>query len=363
MIQVPISRPDLGDEEVAATERVLRSGWIMQGPEVGAFEAELAAFLDAPHVVAVANGTVALELALRALGIGPGDEVVTVSHSFIATANCVLAVGARPVFVDVDERKFGMDPRHVAAALGPQTKAVLCAHQLGFPCDVEGIVAAARGLPVIEDAACAIGSELGGVRIGRPHATLATFSFHPRKVVTTGEGGAVTTADETLATRVRALRQHGTVGGRFVLAGTNARMTDLQAAVGRPQLARLGRTLEERRRQAAVYARALADHPSLAPASAPLGTNPNWQSYPARVRPGASQLAIMQALAAAGVATRPGLTNAHLEPVHADARVAPGGLVISEHLSRSTVLLPLFHGMTPEEETSILSALSQLSRS
>src|SRR5215470_5325331 len=288
---VPIVRPVLGDEELAAVARVLSSGWIMQGPEVAAFERELAAFVGAPHAVACANGTVALELALRAVGVAPGDEVATVSHSFIASASCVVNVGAVPVFVDVEDGTSGMDPRRLAEAIGPRTRAVLCVHQIGIPCDVAGILAAAGDLPVVEDAACAIGSDLGGVRIGRPHGRIATFSFHPRKVVTTGEGGAVTTADAALAERVMRLRQHGLApGGRFLEAASNARLSDIHAAIGRVQLARLPAALAERRRIAARYDAALADHPVLAPMPRPPGAN--VQSYAARVRRGDAAAAV-----------------------------------------------------------------------
>jgi dTDP-4-amino-4,6-dideoxygalactose transaminase len=350
---VPITRPDVGAAEIAAAERVLRSGWIMMGPEVAAFEAELAAFVGAPHVVAVANGTVALELALRAQGVGPGDEVVTVSHSFIATANAVVAVGARPVLVDVEEDTLGMDPRAVGAALGPRTRAVLAVHQVGIPCDIEGILAAAGAVPVLEDAACAIGSAIAPV----PRGVAACFSFHPRKVLTTGEGGAIATADAALAARLRRLRAHGLEGGRYLEPATNARMTDIQAAIGRAQLARIDAILAERRRIAARYQGALERSAALAP---PRVHGTNWQSYPARARRG-DGAALVAALAARGISARGGIGNAHEEPAYAGgrARIA-GSLAVSERLRRETVLLPLFHGMTMEEEAAVLAAIAAL---
>jgi perosamine synthetase len=362
-VSVPVVRPDLGDEEVEAATRVLRSGWIMQGPEVAAFEAELAAFLSAGHVVAVSSCTSALELALRVLGVGPGDDVITVSHSFIATANAVLATGARPVFVDVEPDNYGMDPRQAAAAITPETRAILAVHQLGFPCDLAPLLE--LGLPVVEDAACALGSELDGVRLGRPHGVIACFSFHPRKVVATGDGGALATADPQLATRLRWLRQHGQEGEHFVEPGWNHRMTDLQAAIGRTQLRRLPAALTERRRLAARFAAALARSPVLAPPSERPGVRTNWQSYPARLRPGAprSQAEVMAHFAARGVATRGGITNAHEEPAYAGTSrffVGPGGLGASERLRRETVLLPLYHGMTAAEEDAVVSAIDGL---
>ncbi|HJX66299.1 MAG TPA: DegT/DnrJ/EryC1/StrS family aminotransferase, partial [Polyangia bacterium] len=213
-MQIPIVRLALGDAEVEAAGRVIRSGWVAQGPEVAAFERELAAAVGAPFAVAVSNCTVALELSLRVAGVQPGDDVATVSHSFIATANAVVALGARPIFVDVQPDTYCMDPAALVRAITPRTRAILCVHQIGFPCDLPAILAVARplGLPVIEDAACAIGSEIridgDWQRIGRPHGLLACFSFHPRKLITTGDGGAITTSDPSLAERLRLLRQH-----------------------------------------------------------------------------------------------------------------------------------------------------------
>jgi dTDP-4-amino-4,6-dideoxygalactose transaminase len=382
--RVPLVRLALSDAEVEAAARVIRSGWITQGPEVAAFEAEFAAAVGAPHAVALANCTVALELSLRALGIGPGDEVVTVSHSFVATANVVLAVGARPVFVDVEPDTFGMDPRRLAEALGPRTRAVLCVHQLGIPCDVPRIadLCAARDVPLIEDAACAIGSEVrdagGWRRIGRPFGRVACFSFHPRKVITTGDGGMITTADGELDRRLRLLRHHGmsvadtvrhesprVVFEEYVEAGFNGRMTDLQAAVGRPQLQRLDAILGRRRQLAESLAAALDEHRVLAPPLPRADARWNWQSYPARLREPFQdrQRDVLQYLLDHGVVGKRGVTNAHQEPAYAGHdtwRAGPGGLSVSEQLRDTTVLLPLFHAMDHAESAELLSVLRQL---
>jgi len=363
---IPISRPDLGDDELAALARVIESGWIMQGPEVAAFERELAAYVGAAHAVACANGTVALELALRVLNVGPGDEVVTVAHSFIASASSVSCVGATPVFVDVEEDTLGMDPNQLAAAITSKTRAVICVHQLGIPCDIDAILEVAGDIPIIEDAACAIGSERLGERLGRPHGTIATFSFHPRKVLTTGEGGMITTSDEAVAARLRRLRAHG-LGrdGAFHEAAGNARLSDLHAAVGRVQLARLPDALAKRHRLAAVFDAALAHHPVLAPLPPRPGALANVQSYPVRIFQGGAD-AVLAHFTALGVGARPGLTNAHETPAfqellaHGRARIGPGGLPVSERLRRQTVLLPLFHGMTMSEIDTIIGAIRQL---
>jgi perosamine synthetase len=380
--RVPIVRPTLGKAEADAVARVVRSGWVMQGPEVAAFEAELSAAVGAGHAIAVSSGTAALELSLRALGVGAGDEVVTVSHSFIATANAVLAVGAHPVFVDVERDTFGMNPALVEAALSPRTKAVLCVHQLGMPCDLAQLVTVARrhGVPLVEDAACALGSEIEWddrwERIGRPHGVLACFSFHPRKIITTGDGGMITTADGTLAARLRSLRQHAmTVPAEardrdplmrehYSEPGYNMRLSDVAAAMGRPQLARLDTFMVERRRLAAAYAVALADHPVLAAPVERANARGNWQSYPTRLRPGsgASQDQVVRFLFDRGIACRRGLTNAHEEPAYAGRSHwrAAGPLTVSEELRASTVMLPLFHGMTKIEERLVRAALDEL---
>ena len=384
MIRVPITRPDLGDEEVEAAARVIRSGWVTQGPEVAAFETEFAAAVGAPHAVAVANCTVALELSLRALGVGPGDEVVTVSHSFVATANAVVAVGARPVFVDVEPDTYGMDPRRLPAAFTAKTRAVVCVHQLGIPCDIEGILSAAgaRGVPVIEDAACAIGSKVRWrgewIPIGKPLGLVACFSFHPRKVLTTGDGGMITTADPALDRRLRLLRQHGmTVPDtvrhhsdrvsfeQYVEPAFNARLTDVQAAIGRPQLRRLDATVARRRALADRLAAALAKNRVLsAPRERP-DARGNWQSYPAQLRPecGAGQVEVLQFLLDRGVACKRGVTNAHQEPAYAGGThwsAGPGGLAVSERLRDETVLLPLYHAMDDTEMEAVLAALAAL---
>src|SRR4051794_1409856 len=192
--QIPVAKPILNEREVDAVRRVILSGWVTQGPEVAAFEREFAEYVGAPHACAVSNCTTALHLALLAVGVGQGDEVITVSHSFIATANAVRYCGATPVFIDVESGTYNIDPELIEPAITPRTKAILCVHQLGMPCDLGRIVAVARrhGIPVVEDAACASGSGIlwndRWEKIGKPHGDVACFSFHPRKVITTGDG-------------------------------------------------------------------------------------------------------------------------------------------------------------------------------
>jgi perosamine synthetase len=212
---IPLARPLVGEAEAVAAQRPILSGWLTQGPEVAAFEQEFAAFTGAAHAVAVSNCTTALHLALLALGVGAGDEVITVSHSYVATANVVRYCNATPVFVDIEPATSNMDATLIAAAVTPRTRAILTVHQMGLPADMAGILEVARShqLPVVEDAACASGSEIYWAgewqKVGRAHGDIACFSFHPRKVITTGDGGMLTTNNPEYAAQFRLLRQHG----------------------------------------------------------------------------------------------------------------------------------------------------------
>lgn len=354
---LPVARPLLGGEEEAAVLRVLRSGWIMQGPEVTAFEREFAEWVGATHACAVSSGTAALHLALLAVGVRPDDEVITVSHSFVATANCVRLCGATPRFVDVALDTLNIDPDAVQAAIGPRTRAILCVHQLGMPADFGrlGAIAAAHRLPLVEDAACAVGSEWRAdeqwQRIGRPHGAVACFSFHPRKVLTTGEGGMVTTRDPEIDARVRAWRQHESRDG---ITAANHRMTDLQAAVGRVQLGRLESMVAERRRLAAKYRHGLADVARLQ--AEPPWARSNWQSLCVRFASADAARAVAAALDAERIAWRPGIANAH-EPPLWPSREPPPSLPHSERATRESLLLPIFAGMSDGDVERVVAAV------
>jgi dTDP-4-amino-4,6-dideoxygalactose transaminase len=253
---ISLSRPAIGEEEVEAVCRVLRSGQLAQGPEVVAFEEEFAAFLGphsrGVHAVAASNGTTALQMALMALGIGPGDEVIVPAFTFIASANAVRMVGARPVFVDVEQDYFTIDPAAVEAAITPSTVGVMAVHLYGQPADLDALapVASRHGLALVEDAAQAHGASLNGRRVGT--TGVGCFSFYPTKNMTTGEGGIATTTDPALAERMRLARNHGmTRPYQYEAFGSNLRMTDIAAAIGRVQLRRLEEWNAERRRNAA----------------------------------------------------------------------------------------------------------------
>ena len=397
MSSIPFARPELGLPEQQAAARALASGWITQGPEVLAFEREFAQFVGAPYACAVSSATAALHLALRAVGVGPHDEVITVSHSFIATANVIRYCGALPVFVDVERWTGNMDPASVEGAITAKTRAIMCVHQLGLPCDLAAIGEIARkaGVPLIEDAACAVGSEVfvdgDWERIGRPHGDIACFSFHPRKLVTTGDGGMLTTRNADWDARFRLWRQHGmsvpdtvrhgsssVIFESYPVLGYNYRMTDLQAAVGREQLKRLPALLEERRRRAARYAEILSDIPGLVLPPALAWARTNWQSYRIGLPAGVDQRETMQRLLDEGIPTRRGVMCAHREAGYGDADwtcgAGPGAcgcppahcerLRESEHAQDRTILLPRYPGMTDEDQDrvarSLTSALTNL---
>lgn len=372
---IPLARPLLGEAEAEAARRAVLSGWVAQGPEVAAFERTFAEAVGAPHACAVASGTAALELALRALGVGAGDEVVTVSHSFIAGANAIVARGATPVFVDIEAEGFNIDPAAIAAAVGQRTRAILAVHQMGMPCDIAPILRLARErrLAVIEDAACALGAEIEidgrWQPIGRPLGDVACFSFHPRKVITTGEGGLATTANPALDRRIRLWRQHGmdtpardrheaaeVVFERYPELGLNSRMTDIQAAIGRAQLARLPAIVAERRALAARYAALLGDIAGLVLPREPARARSNWQSYCVRLPEGVQQRPVMQRLLDRGISTRRGIMCAHREAPYLARPHRP--LPRSEAAQDRCLLLPLFCGMTADEQARVAAALA-----
>jgi len=393
--RIPITAPLLDDRELEAVARPLRSGWLTQGPEVAAFESEFAEAVGAAHACAVSNCTTALHLALRATGIGPRDEVITVSHSFLATANAIRYCGGVPVFVDIDPATFNMNPGAIEGAIGNRTRAILCVHQLGMPCAIEEIVAIARrrGLWVIEDAACALGSEVlhrgRWERIGRPHGDIACFSFHPRKVVTTGDGGMITTSRSDWDASFRLWRQHGmtvpdvvrhgsseVVFENYDTLGYNYRLTDLQAAVGRVQLRRLPDIVQRRRRLSDRYAELLADVPGLRLPHEPAWARTNWQSYCVGLPDGCDQRAVMQQLLDQGISSKRGVMCAHRTKAYATqpwrcgashfaCSGSPGTcvhLVESERAEDRSLMLPLYPGLSDADQDRVASAVAAACR-
>jgi perosamine synthetase len=372
----------------------LLSGWVTQGPEVEAFEHEFASYVGAKHACAVSSCTVALHLALLAVGVQPGDEVITVSHSYIASANSVRYCGAIPVFVDIDSATFNMNPALIENVITKRTRVILCIHQMGMPCNVRAITDIARrySLAIVEDAACAVGSEIrcngSWEKIGKPHGDVACFSFHPRKLLTTGDGGMLTTNDAGLDKKFRLLRQHSmsipdTVRHRtnqvifesYPELGYNYRMTDIQAAVGREQLRRLPAMVARRRQQVERYQFLLPKIPGLGLPDEPEWARSNWQSFCVRLPAFCDQQQVMQRMLDAGVATRRGVMCAHRELAYGKGTWTCGlgppcncplGICTRLHESEKaqdhTIILPLFHEMTDAEQDKITAVFREACR-
>jgi dTDP-4-amino-4,6-dideoxygalactose transaminase len=370
-VTIPVMRPWLGREEADAAAAAVASGWVAQGPRVAEFESAFAAHLGGGHAVAVSSCTAALHLALIVAGLGPGDEVVVPSLSFIATSNAVRYVGAEPVFADVAEDTQNLTPDTIEPCLTPRTRAVVAVDQGGVPADMDAIRALCepRGVTVIQDAACAAGAVYRGRPAGAG-AFLAAYSFHPRKLLTTGEGGMVVTADGDLAARLRRLREHGMsvsaaqrhasrqpVIEQYLEVGYNFRMTDVQAAIGLVQLRKLGAMVARRRELAARYTARLADLPGLRLAADPPYGQTNYQSFwvllPADFP--VSRDDLLRQLADAGVSARRGIMAAHTEPAYAGHPHRP--LPVTERLTAGSVILPLYHDLTEDDQDRVLSVV------
>ncbi len=370
---IAFSRPSFGEEEASAAAAVIRSGWVVGGPRLAEFEERFAAACGAPFAVGVSSWTTGAFLVLHAWGVGPGDEVIVPSLTFIATVNVIRHVGATPVFAEIDPATYNIDPDDVARKITARTRVLMPVDQIGLPCDIEAVNALAErhGLRVLDDAACAFASRNRGRPVGSL-AEVTVFSLHARKVVTTGEGGMIVCRDEAFAERMRRLRHQGMSlsdyarhGGRptvfedYPEIGYNHRITDIQAAIGLRQLDRLDRMLERRREIARRYTAALGNHPLFVPPYVPHGLEPNWQSYQIALREAASiaRNAVMDRLYDLGIPTRRGVMASHLEPPY---RGIDAQLPRTETVAARTLQLPMHAELSDAQQDCILSALAQI---
>lgn len=353
----------------------LDSKWVTQGPMTSRFEGLMAQAHGVRHALACTSATSALHLSTLALGLGPGDEMLVPAFTWITSANAAEYVGAKAVFVDIDPATFNLDPLALEAAITPRTRAIMAVHLFGLAAPMDEINALARkhGLVVIEDAACAIGTTYHGKPVGGL-GDLGCFSFHPRKVITTGEGGAVTTNSDELASKVRALRNHGASGspdaaleppgpwtmGKFDILGYNLRMSDIQAAVGVAQMAKLATLVEDRRNSARRYLEGLT---SVADLALPVGGDTSghtYQSFVIRVREGGRKRrnALMAAMAATGIQTRPGTHAVYRLGYYQDKYQFPPDMFPNASAAEdTTITLPIVPFMKPEDQGRVISTL------
>lgn len=371
--RIPFSRPSLGEEEAQAAAATITSGWVVGGPRLAELEERFAAICGVSSAVGVSSWTTGAFLVLKALGIGPGDEVIVPSLTFIASVNVVRHVGATPVFADIDPATLNIDPADVALKITERTRAVIPVDQIGLPCEIDQISELCRkhNLALLHDAACSLGSTFRGAPVGS-RSPVTVFSLHARKVVTTGEGGMIVTDDPALAARLRRLRHQGmslsdydrhqqspTVFETYPEIGYNFRLTDIQAAIGVVQLQKLESLLSYRNNIAQRYFAGLQDLPLISLPAVPAHVVPNWQSFQVEISENGpySRNQVMEELFSRGIETRRGVMASHLEAPYLEKGVA---LPHTERAARQGMLLPMYADMPIDDVDFVIRELRAL---
>lgn len=372
---IPIAKPYLTEEEAQSAYDTILSGWVTQGPKVEEFEKKFCEYTGAKYAAAVSNCTTALHLAVIAAGIKSGDEVICPSMSYIATANCIRYAGAIPVFAEVNPSTYNIDVKHAESLITGRTKAIIIVHQIGMPADIDAFqkLCSKYNLKLIEDAACAIGSSYKGKKIGF-HSELVCFSFHPRKVITTGEGGMIATSNEEYLKRIKLLRQHGmSVNDRLrhesskilfedhLEIGYNYRMTDFQAAIGIRQLEKLDWIVEERRKIALRYIEKLKEIECIRLPVEEEGYFSNYQSFSIYLKENSpvSRNELMQKLLDSGIASKRGIMTAHRETAYKN-EYSSVKLPVSENAADNSILIPVYIPMKDDDVNTVISKLKEI---
>jgi perosamine synthetase len=360
--RIPLSSPDINEGDIAAVTAVMRTSSLSLGPQLPAFETELAAYHGMPYAVAVSSGTAGLHLALLTLGVGPGHEVIVPSFAFIAVANAVLQVGATPVFADIEPVTLNLDPARVEDAVTPRTRAILVVHTFGVPAEMDSLreIATRHGLAIIEDACEAIGAELDGRRAGS-FGDLAVFGFYPNKQITTGEGGAVLARDPAHARRLRSLRNQGRDGREWLdhrEPGYNYRLSEMACALGRSQLNRISEMLELRRAAAERYNSLLGGISELSLPTLKLSRRTiSWFVYVVRTARGIDRDLLQSDLGELGIATGRYFAPIHLQPAWKGLS-RPSMLPVTEEVARRVLALPFFNRITQLQQNAVRMALA-----
>ncbi len=368
-LEIPLSGPDITEEDIAAVMAVLRTPHLSLGPKLAEFEEKIAAYVGRQHAVAVSNGTAGLHLIVRALGIGPGDEVITTPFSFISSANCVLFEGAKPVFADIDPRTFNIDPAQVEQRITPKVKAVLAVDVFGYPAEWNELERIARrhGLDLIEDSCEALGAEYRGRKAGS-FGRAAVFSFYPNKQMTTGEGGVIVTDDTALAGLCRSLRNQGREEGggwlEHTRLGYNYRLSDINCALGISQLARIDQALTRRETVGRWYSQRLGGLDGISVPHAGPGARRSWfvyvpllaGRYSARDRD-----RILQGLTERGIGCRNYFAPIHLQRFYQEEfGWKEGDFPVTESVAARTIALPFYNNLQESQVDQVVAAVRQL---